>query len=230
MKKKMFIFGTGSISEIAYYYFKNESNYTVNGFVDYKKFIKNKKKFNLPVIEFEKVQKFFPRKDFEAFVAVGYKELNQYRTQIYNVFKKKKYKLASFISANSNIASNVTFGDNCFILENQTIQPYTKIGNNVTLWCGNIIGHHCKIEDNCFITSNVVISGNCKIGNSCFIGIKSAVKDGIKIGSNSVLFMNSTIGKNMKKFSTSVSNLSQIFEINNKNIISIRKKYFFTKK
>ncbi len=226
----MFIFGTGSISEIAYYYFKNESKYTVSGFVDFKKFIKDKKKFKLPVIEFEKVQKFFPRKDFEAFVAVGYKEINQYRTQIYNILKKKKYKLASFISVNSNIASNVTFGDNCFILENQTIQPYTKIGNNVTLWCGNIIGHHCKIEDNCFITSNVVISGNCKIGNSCFIGIKSAIKDGIKIGRNSVLFMNSTIGKDMKKFSTSVSNLSQIFEINNKNIISIRKKYFFTKK
>ena len=36
MKKKMFIFGTGSISEIAYYYFKN-GQYTVSGFVDFKK-------------------------------------------------------------------------------------------------------------------------------------------------------------------------------------------------
>ena len=87
MKKKMFIFGTGSISEIAYYYFKIVKIYS-KWFVDFKKFIKDKKKFKLPVIEFEKVQN-FSEKDFEAFVAVGYKELNQYRTQIYNILKKK---------------------------------------------------------------------------------------------------------------------------------------------
>ena len=114
-------------------------------------------------------------------------------------------------------------------MENQTIQPYTKIGNNVTLWCGNIIGHHCRIEDDCFITSNVVISGNCKIGSSCFLGIKTAIKDGVKIGKSCVLFINSTIGKNMKNYSTSIANLSQVFEITNKNIFAIRKKYFFTK-
>ena len=65
------------------------SKYTVSGFVDFKKFIKDKKNSNFQLLSFEKVQKFFPRKDFEAFAAVGYKELNQYRTQIYNILKKK---------------------------------------------------------------------------------------------------------------------------------------------
>ena len=43
MDKKLFIFGTGTIAEIAYYYFSTETNYKICGFVEYKKFIRKKK-------------------------------------------------------------------------------------------------------------------------------------------------------------------------------------------
>ena len=156
--------------------------FRISAFVDYKKFIKKKKKFNLPVIELEKLEKLCPKNQYKGFVAIGYKSLNKERRKAYDILRKKKYELVSYISKDSNIAKNVKIGENCFILENQIIQPYVKIGNNVTLWCGNIIGHHCKIGNNCFITSNVVIAGNSTIGDNTFIGIKTAIKDGVKIG------------------------------------------------
>ena len=143
------------------------------------------------------------------------------------MLKKKKYKLASYISKKSHIAKNVKIGDNCFILERQIIQPFTKIGNNVTLWCGNIIGHHCSIKDNCFITSNVVIAGYSSIGKNTFIGIKSAIKDKTKIGKYCAILMNSSIGKNMPDYSSSLSKVSEIYKINNPLIKTIRKKYFY---
>jgi len=226
MKEKIFIYGTGSIANVAYYYFKNESNYEVVAFVDKKIFIKKKKKFNLPVFEYEKIKKYLPNKFYKGFVAIGYKSLNEERKKIYNQLKKNKYKLVSFVSSHSRIASNVKIGDNCLILENQIIQPYSKIGNNVTIWCGNIIGHHCKINDNCFITSNVVIAGNSTIGKSTFIGIKTAIRDGVKIGNECVLFMNSSVGSNMKNKSTSIGELSKIYDFKVKNIQYLRKKYF----
>jgi len=227
MKKKLFIFGSGTISEIAYYYFANESEYQICGFVEYRKFIKKKTFHKLPVIEFEKVEKFFPSKNYYGFVAIGYRSLNDDRTKVYKLLKKKKYKLASFVSKNSHIAKNVKIGDNCFILEKQIIQPFTNIGNNVTLWCGNIIGHHCTIKDNCFITSNVVIAGYSSVGENTFIGIKSAIRDKTKIGKYCAVLMNSSIGKNMPDKATSLSQLSNIYDIKNHNIKVIRKKYFY---
>ena len=91
MKKKLFIFGTGSIADVAYYYFSTESNYEVCAFVDFKKFIKKRIKFNKKVIEFEKIGNFLPKEKYYAFVAVGYKHLNSYREKIYKNLKKKKY-------------------------------------------------------------------------------------------------------------------------------------------
>ena len=98
MEKKLFIFGTGTIAEIAYYYFSTETNFKICGFVEYKKFIKKKKFNNLPVIALEKVQKFFPNHDYYGFVAIGYRSLNDDRYKVYKLLKKKKYKLASFVS------------------------------------------------------------------------------------------------------------------------------------
>ena len=41
--KKLFIFGTGEIAEVAHYHFSKDSNYKVEAFVDFKKYIKEKK-------------------------------------------------------------------------------------------------------------------------------------------------------------------------------------------
>ena len=120
MKKKLFIFGTGSIADVAYYYFSTESNYEVCAFVDFKKFIKKRIKFNKKVIEFEKIGNFLPKEKYYGFVAVGYKHLNSYREKIYKNLKKKKYKLASFISTKSSIAENVKFGDNSHLSYNRS--------------------------------------------------------------------------------------------------------------
>ena len=224
MAIKLFIFGTGTIADVAFHYFSNDAKFKVVGFVEYKKFLKKRKKNNLPVIEFEKIKKVFPKKEFQGFVAVGYKSMNAYREKIFKSLKKLGYKLPSYISKNSIIAKNVKIGENCFIQENQVIQTHVKIGNNVTLWCGNIIGHHNTIKDHCFITSNVVIAGNCIIGKNTFIGIKTAIKEGIKIGDNCAILMNSTIAKNMKKNQTSLSNVSTILDY--KHAKELRNKYF----
>lgn len=224
--KKLFIFGTGPIAEVAFHHFKEEKKYDIVAFVEFKKFIRKKKIFNTNIVEYEKIKKILPKENHYAFVALGYKELNKFRTKIYKNLKKKKYKFVSYVSPNSNIAKNVSIGENCLLLDGQIIHPYTKIGNNVTLWSGNIIGHHCEIKDNCFITSDVTISGNSLIGENSFIGIKTAVRDGISVGKNCVIFMCSSITQNMPDGSTALSTPSKIYDKKNKDINLIKKRYF----
>ncbi len=224
--KKLFIFGTGVVAEVAHYHFSQDGEYEIKAFVDFRKYIKKKKKFGIDTVAFEKIEKYLPKKDCYGFVALGYKELNAVRKKVYGLLKRKKYKLVSYISKKNSISKNVKIGDNCFILENQIIHPFTSIGNNVTLWSGNIIGHHCKIEDHCFITSGVVVGGNSKIGEGSFIGLNSSIKDGLKIGKNCAILMASAISRNMSNESSSISKISDIFEKENKSMMLIKKKYF----
>ena len=91
--KKLFIFGTGPIAEVAFHHFKEEKKYEIVAFVEFKKFIKKKKIFNINIVEYEKIEKTLPKQNHYAFVALGYKELNKFRTKIYKDLKKKNISL-----------------------------------------------------------------------------------------------------------------------------------------
>ena len=185
--KRLIIFGMGEQAELAYFYFKNESDYQVCAFTVDQAYMQNNTFLdNLPVIPFEEIEQKCSPTEYSVFVAIGYSKVNQIRTQKYRALKCKGYNFASFVSSKAtNYAQSI--GENCFILEDNTIQPFVKIGNNVTLWSGNHVGHHSVIEDHCFITSQVVISGGCTIGESSFIGVNSTLRDHIKIGQSNVI-------------------------------------------
>jgi len=185
--KKLIIFGIGEQAELAYFYFKNESDYQVAGFTVDREYVKSPTFIDgLPVIEFEELSSRFLSTEYEVFVAVGYTKINKVRAKKFYILKEMGYKLASFVSAKAtNYAKSI--GENCFILEDNTIQPFVEIGNNVTLWSGNHIGHHSIIEDHCFITSHVVISGGCTIGEYTFIGVNSTLRDHIAIGRSNMI-------------------------------------------
>lgn len=185
--KKLIIFGIGEQAELAYFYFKNESDYDVCAFtVDHEYITKDNFIDDLPIVPFETVESYYSPEDFIAFVAIGYSQVNKTRAQKYHALKDKGYSFASFVSSKATNYAE-TIGENCFILEDNTLQPFVKIGNNVTLWSGNHIGHHTVIEDHCFITSQVVISGGCKVGEFTFIGVNATLRDHIKIGRSNVI-------------------------------------------
>lgn len=192
---KVIIFGTGEISEVAYFYLKNDSPHQVEAFTLDKEYIDNDHFCNLPIIPFDKVEKLYPPNEFTMFIAVGYSKLNFLRTNKYKEAKSKGYRLISYISSKATVWSNLSNLENCFILEDNTIQPFVSIGNNVTLWSGNHIGHHVKIGDNCFISSHVVISGGTEIGQNCFIGVNATIRDHIKIAENNIIGAGVTILK-----------------------------------
>ena len=212
--KKLIIFGIGEQAELAYFYFKNETNYKISAFTVDEKFISSETFCNrLPIVNFEGIQNKFSIEEFYFFIAVGFNKVNQLRADKYHAAKKLGYKFASFISSKAtNYAQEI--GENCFILEDNTIQPFVKIGNNVTLWSGNHVGHHSIIKDHCFITSQVVISGGCIIGEASFIGVNATLRDHITIGKSNIIGAGTLILSNtennsvFKRKSSEVSNIS----------------------
>lgn len=187
MKKKLIVFGSSEIGQLAHYYFTNDSNYEIVAFTLDREFITEETFCGRPVVPFEKVAELYPPESHDFFVALGYSRVNAVRKEKYFAAKALGYRLTSYISSSATVLNQGQIGENCFIFEDNTIQPFVKIGNNVTLWSGNHIGHHTTIHDHTFITSHVVISGGVEIGEQTFIGVNATLRDRIKVGARCVL-------------------------------------------
>lgn len=187
MKKRLVIFGSGDIAQLAHYYFHTDSDYEVVAFTVDAAYMTETVFCGLPVVPFEEVAKKYSPEEYVFFVALSYSKLNAVRKEKYLAAKAIGYRLASFISSQATVLNDGRIGENCFIFEDNTIQPFVTIGNNVTLWSGNHIGHHSTIKDHCFIASHVVVSGGVEIGEQCFIGVNSTLRDHIKIGERCVI-------------------------------------------
>jgi len=187
MKKRLVIFGSGDIAQLAHYYFSTDSNYEVGAFTLDTKYIVEEKFCNLPVVAFENITEKYSPQSYDIFVAIGYSKLNAVRKEKFLAAKEKGYKLASFISSRATVLNEGRICENCFIFEDNTIQPFVTIGDNVTLWSGNHIGHHSVIHDHTFIASHAVVSGGVEIGEQCFVGVNATLRDRIKIGDRCVI-------------------------------------------
>jgi len=183
---KVIIFGTKDFAQLAHFYLTKDSEHKVTAFTVDKGFLKETKFLDLPVIEFEDIEKHYPPEKYKMFIPMSPLKLNEVRAQKYLEAKKKGYLFINYISSRATYY-DTEVGENCFIFENNVIQPFTRIGNNVIIWSGNHIGHHSVIRDHCFITSHAVISGHVTIGDYSFLGVNCTIRDGIAIGQKNII-------------------------------------------
>ena len=221
---KIVIFGTGEYGDLAHYYFTNDSDYEVVGFVADDEYVNSTTFKGLPLVKVSDVTDEFPPEKISAHVALSYSKLNKTREKKYNLMKSLGYDLVSYVCSKSVTWSDLDIGDNCFILENQTIQPTVKIGNNVMIWSTNHLGHNCQIGDHSYLASGITVSGHTKIGKRTFVGVNAAFKDFINIGNDVFVTMGANVVKDIPDDSTVTS--TDIFlsdDIVNKKL---KKKYF----
>lgn len=193
--KKLIIFGTGDIAQIANYYFEIDSDFEVVAFTVDKAYCKDNTYEGKPLVAFEEITDLYPVTDYEMFIALSYSQMNKLRAAKVDEAKKKGYSIASYISSRCTYLSQYKPGENAFIFEDNTIQPFVKIGNNVTLWSGNHIGHHSVIKDHNFVSSHVVISGHCTINSYCFLGVNSTLAHKVKLAEGTLLGAGVVISK-----------------------------------
>jgi sugar O-acyltransferase (sialic acid O-acetyltransferase NeuD family) len=183
---KVVVFGTGSFAQVAHFLLTHDSDHEVVAFTVNESHLTDPELMGLPVVAFEDVERFFSPNEFDMFIAVGYRNLNRTRAELYSMAKSKGYRLISYVSSKCTFWGEAT-GDNCFIFEDNTIQPFVTIGRNVVIWSGNHIGHHSAIGDHCFISSQVVVAGHVHVGAYSFLGVNATIRDNISIGEACVI-------------------------------------------
>jgi sugar O-acyltransferase (sialic acid O-acetyltransferase NeuD family) len=199
--RKLVIFGAAEQAEVSYFYFQNDSSYTVMGFIVDDEYVENSHFNGLPVVPWSLALQTFPPEEFECFVALGYSKVNLARKASYEKVKEAGYTCPSYVSSKAVTFSNLVLGDNCLILEHNTVQPFVEIGSNTTIWSGNHIGHHSKIGNHVFMASHVVVSGGVSIEDQCFIGVNATIRDHISIGVGTIIGAGALVMKDTDPFS-----------------------------
>jgi len=222
MNKKLIIYGTGEFAAIAYEYFKHDSPYDVAAFTVERKFINKKTFYNLPIVPFEAIVRKYPPTKYDMFVALSYRQLNRLRSKYYSLAKKKRYKLASYVSSQAFVWHSAKIGDNCMILEHNVIQHGVTIGNDVFLWSGNHIGHRAYIANHVYIASHCVISGFTKIGAYSFLGINSSFNENLTIAPDTLIGSGTVVIKNTKRGGLYVGNPARLLEKSSYEVFKVK--------
>ncbi len=197
-KQDIIIFGTSKVAEIIYSSMKSDINAKWNpiAFCVDKEYMKDERKFGLPVVRFDEVENIYSPENYNMLVAMGYHQMNKVRAQKCHEAKEKGYHLISYIHSKADVPLDVEIGENTVILNNVTVGPYSKIGANVYIYNNATVSHHVTVEDNAWITSGTVIGGNTTVGNNCFLGINSTIGHNVSVGMNNFIGTTAVVTKN----------------------------------
>jgi len=201
--KKLIIFGTASTAELVHYYFSNDSDYEPIAFCASAEFVNTDNFLGLPLLPFNEIEAKFSPNEYSFFCAIGQREINSIRKNIYLQAKALGYSMASYISSESNIAKNAKIGEHCFI-DNVRIHPCAEIGNNCFIHSD--LAHHDKVGNHCYIVGGVSIGGNVTIGEQTFIGLGSTIRDNIILGKRCIIGAGSIIMRNTGSDKVFISN------------------------
>ena len=193
--KKVIIFGTGGFAQIVHLYLKkvDPSELQVIAFSANESTIKEKSLHGLPILPFEQIEKTYPSRAYQMFIAIGYSDMHRKRARFFEEAKDKGYSLISYVHPSSIINDDFEMGENCFIFENNVIQPFVKLEDDVIIWTGNVISHHSTIMKHSFIVSHTAIAGNVIIEPYCFIVFNATIRNSIRIAKECVIGAGSII-------------------------------------
>ena len=210
--RKLLIFGSAEIAELARFYFDLDSPYQVVAFVVDDEFFSETTFQGLDVVPWSDALKKYPPSDYSMHVALSYRGLNSLREDKFKQCQSAGYELVSYVSSKATIFPDLKLGSNCFILENQNIQPRVTLEDNVMLWSGNHVGHGSTIKEHAYLASHVVISGHVEIGRRCFIGVNATIRDFLLIGDDTFIGMGAIVTRNLAEGSVVLPSKSEVIE------------------
>lgn len=210
--RKLLIFGSAEIAELARFYFDLDSPYQVVAFVVDDEFYSETTFQGLDVVPWSDALKKYPPSEYSMHVALSYRGLNSLRENKFKQCQSAGYELVSYVSSRATIFPDLKLGSNCFILENQNIQPRVTLEDNVMLWSGNHVGHGSTIKEHAYLASHVVISGHVEIGRRCFIGVNATIRDFLLIGDDTFIGMGAIVTRNLAEGSVVLPSKSEVIE------------------
>jgi len=197
--KKLIIFGSGNFAHMAHYFFESDSEYQPAAFTVDAEFLEQQTFQGLPVVEFEDVEKHYPPDEFEMFVALGLRDVNQRRKAKVEDAEAKGYKLASYVSSKAIRHPDLSVGPNTWIMEEAHIHPFVTIGRGTIVQSRSAIGFKSSIGEYCWISSGLC-GESVVVGDYTFIGLGATVVSFVSVGKSNIIGAGAVIHADTKDF------------------------------
>jgi acetyltransferase-like isoleucine patch superfamily enzyme len=134
-----------------------------------------------PVVTSDTLRASFPPGEFQAFVAVGYQELNALRARTVARLRDWGYALPSIVNPSSRPL--VTTGANCLVIPGESsLEPFVTLGDDVFVWNAVSLSHFVAIGDDAWLSNGTVLGGNARVGRGSFLGLGVTVNNHVAIG------------------------------------------------
>ena len=192
---KLVIYGDSNYAELVKYYYELDSEYKVVGFCVEKEYRTKDTISGLPVVNFEEIEKYFPKNEHYLFAAIGYKSM-RVKKYIFEKISKSGYKIATYISKDAILDSSNKIGINCMILPGVILEPFATIKDNTFLNSGVTVCHHSTIESHCFLAAKSLIGGYTVVGENSFIGFNATVLQQLTLAPETLVAAGSIMTRN----------------------------------
>ena len=209
MSKKLVIFGTGVVADVAYSILRKSHN-IVAFCVDDAYYKSGLTKNELPVYSLNYFIKNLSNIDTLIFVAVGYHNLNQVREEKIRIFKSLGYSQPICVSEHAYIADSAEISEGCLVMPGAVIEPFVRVKRNTIIWSNVVIGHHSEIHHSCWIAANTTIGGSVEINELCFIGLGAVVCNSLSIGKSAFIGASTLVSNNVNDESVLISEPTKI--------------------
>lgn len=177
--KPLVVFGAGVISEAVTYELESQG-YVVEYLCVDQEYVDTENSQRLAIHEVSSISKIAPPSTHDAFVAVGYQELNSFRAKKVAQMRALGYRLVS-------LGLDPSKSPNSMISGYAQVQIGSKIGQNTFVWGGATVGHHTAIGNDCWIASGATIGGNCVVESGSFLGLGAILAHEVTVGQGSIV-------------------------------------------
>ncbi len=180
------IFGVETFAE-QLYDFMQEGNQKVAGFcIDSAYMPDYKKKYGLPVVPYEDLEKYFSPDEYGIIFAIGYSQMNKLRKDHIEDAKRRGYNIESYIHPSAIVnAEKMGYGN--IVMEGVIIGQGVCVGNGNVFWPDSHVAHHTIVGDYNFFTISSVVAGNVNVSNQCVFGANCTVKNSLSIAEGTLV-------------------------------------------
>lgn len=214
--QKLIIYGAGPFAALLYKYLEYDTSYEVVAFCVDAQYRSCEKFCDLPLVDFDNIEKLYPSNEFSMIVAIGYSSMRM-RKVLFDKAKHKGYQLENYIhSSVVNLAASM--GDNNIILPGCVIEPNVILGHNNVVWSMTLLGHDCIVGDHNYISAKCLISGDSTVANLCFIGNGVVMVNGLQISNETCVAASSYLRKSTQELGLYAGNPAKLIKYNENGI------------
>lgn len=217
MVKKKLIFGCSALARRLFYSFKIERE-PISAFVADDNYCDKGHFCGIPLVQYSKMEESFPAAEYEAYIAIGYSDMNAGRKKVMERLSALGYSLPNYIHP-SAICTAVIMGVGNLIFAGSVLDMDVQIGDGNILFPGVMISHDTKIGSYNFFAPRATLAGDITIGKQNFFGLNCSVKNGVEIGDRCLIGASAYTTHDLKDGSVLAAPKSTLLERNSIDII-----------